>query len=330
MFGKSNKLQYVIKTVSSEDTLELQNLLNEMSADGWELYSMSEVEADEGFQFNCIFVKSADDENSFDDVVNIAAFKSQMEKMLSAKLSPFETCREIQAKIREQKNKVAKIKTQLESEDAGSTQRKNLNEKMSAGLKELENLQQALMRAISPDAMYSSLQTEKFSIHLNEEILEFVSLDNKSDLLSETVKVRQKLANDLGYIIPKIVFQDDEMLAPYEFSLNIRGLSVLNSFVYPNHLMFFNDELNLKSKKKEYHYDTDVITGRKIVWIPEEKTKDFWEKGLTPSEYIARAVEFISIKFIDELLDYDDVNKYIDIVSEKNQYLVENIIPDFI
>lgn len=330
MVNKNAKLQYVIKTVPSESTLPLQNLLNEMAEDNWDLYSMSEVETDDGYQYNCIFVKEATPENSFDDVVNITAFKSQMEKMLSAKLSPYETCKDIQAKIREQKQKVAKCKEQLEKEDAGSAQRKALNDKMSAGIKELENLQQNLIRSISPDAMFSSLQLEKFSIHLSEQILEFVSPDSKNDLLSETVKIRQKLADDLGYVIPKIIFKDDEMLAPYEFSINVRGLSVLSSFVYPKHLMYFQDVINYKGKKKDCYTANDIITGKKIVWIPEDATKNYWEKGMTPSEYIARAVEFIAIKYIEELLDYEDVNKYIDIVSEQNQYLVENIIPDFI
>ncbi len=330
MLNKNSKLQYVIKTVPSDSTLPLENLLNEMAEDGWDLYSMSEVETEDGFQFNCIFVKEAESENSFDDVVNISAFKSQMEKMLSAKLSPYETCKDIQAKIREQKNKISKVKELLEKEDAGTPQRKTLNDKMSAGLKELENLQQKLIRAISPDVMFSSLQLEKFSIHLSEQILEFVSPDSEADLLSETVKVRQKLADDLGYIIPKIVFRDDEMLAPYEFSINVRGLSVFNSFVYPEHLMYFQDEINYKGKKKDYYVDTDVITGKKVVWIPQEKTKDFWKKGLTPSEFIARGVEFVAIKYIEELLDYEDVNKYVEIVSKQNPYLVDNIIPDFI
>ena len=57
MFNK--KMQYVIKTCSSENVQELQNLLNEMSMNGWELYSMHEVEAEEGFQYNCIFMKEA-------------------------------------------------------------------------------------------------------------------------------------------------------------------------------------------------------------------------------------------------------------------------------
>ncbi|MBQ3310985.1 FHIPEP family type III secretion protein [bacterium] len=329
MLNKNSKLQYIIKSVPSDSTLPLQNLLNEMAADGWDLYSMSEVESDDGFKYNCIFVKEFTQENSFEDVINISAFKSQMEKMLSAKLTPYETCRDIQSKIREQKNKIAKVKTQLEKEDAGSSQRKLLNDKMSAGLKELENLQQDLIRAISPDAMFSSLQLEKFSIRLNEQILDFVSPDNESDLLSETVKSRQKLADDLGYIIPKIVFKDDDLLAPYEYSINVRGLSVLNSFVYPKHLMYFQDVVNFKGKKKDCYTGIDVITGKKIVWLPEETAKDYWEKGMTPSEYIARSLEFVAIKYVEELLDYEDINKYINIVSEQNPYLVDNIIPDF-
>ena len=45
MFGK-NRMEYVIKVCSADDAQELQNLLNEMSMNGWELYSMHEVEDD--------------------------------------------------------------------------------------------------------------------------------------------------------------------------------------------------------------------------------------------------------------------------------------------
>ena len=42
MFGK-NRMEYVIKSCSAEDAQALQNLLNEMSMNGWELYSIHEV-----------------------------------------------------------------------------------------------------------------------------------------------------------------------------------------------------------------------------------------------------------------------------------------------
>ena len=107
MYNK-NKMQYVVKTCSGDDVQDLQNLLNEMSNNGWELYSMQEVESDEGFVYNCIFMapaKSVTDSNAADEI-NISTFKSQMEKMLSPKLTPYESCLEIQSKIRTQKEKI--------------------------------------------------------------------------------------------------------------------------------------------------------------------------------------------------------------------------------
>ena len=157
MFNK--KMQYIIKTCSGENMQELQNLLNEMSMNGWELYSMNEVETDDGIKFNCIFMSETktDEESSTSDVINISTFKSQMEKMLSPKLSPYENCLDIQAKIKNQQNKITQIKKELEKEAPASVSRKKLNDKISANLKELDELKQKLAKATSPDVMYEKL-----------------------------------------------------------------------------------------------------------------------------------------------------------------------------
>ena len=334
MYNK--KMQYVIKTCPSDNTQELQNLLNEMSMNNWELYSMQEVENDDGqILCHCIFMREA--ENPISDInadtINISTFKSQMEKMLSPELSPYEICLDIQSKIRDQKAKIAKIKKELEGEAPASVSRKKLNDKISAGLKELDDLKIKLAKATSPDAMYSKLKEEKLSIHLSEEILGYIDPDSEiqeEELVAETVKSRLKLTETIGYVIPKIIFQDDESLNPYEFSIKIRGVEVFKSCVYPNFLLFFSDNLHLEKKIKNSINDIDKISGHKIVWIEKEKAKDFWQEGISGSEFIARALEFCAIKYVDELLDYEDLDKYIDIVNEKNDFLVTNIIPDFL
>lgn len=332
---KNNRMQYIIRSCASDNAQELQNLLNEMSMNGWELYSMNEVETDDGFKYNCIFMSELknerDEENG--DIINISSFKSQMEKMLSPKLTPYEDCIDIQLKIKNQQAKITKIKTELEGEAPASVGRKKLNDKISAGLKELETLKADLVKATSPDVMYSRLHEEKLSINLSEELLGFVDSEceiQEEALLAATVHSRLSLTDELGYVIPKIVFKDDESLNPYEFSINIRGSEVTRALVYPNYTMYFEDEINLDKKLKNSIFDTDVVTGRKIVWIERSRTKDFWEKGLSGAEYIARVLEFAAVKYVDELLDYADVDKYIDVVSEHNSYLVENVIPDFI
>ena len=332
---KSNKMQYIIRSCSSENIQELQNLLNEMSMNGWELYSMNEVETDEGFKYNCIFMSElkSDKDESNGDVINISSFKSQMEKMLSPTRTPYEDCVDIQLKIKNQQAKINKIKAELEKEAPASVGRKKLNDKISAGLKELDVLKSDLAKATSPDIMYSRLHEEKLSVNLSEELLGFV--DNESDiqeetLLSATVRSRLKLTDELGYVIPKILFKDDETLNPYEFTINVRGSEVMRAFVYPNFVMYFEDEIHLDKKPKNSILDSDVVTGRKIIWIERSQTENFWEKGLSGTEYITRVLEFAAVKYVDELLDYADIDKYIDVVSENNSYLVENLIPDFL
>ncbi len=332
MYNK-NKMQYVVKTCSSEDVQDLQNLLNEMSMNGWELYSMQEVESDEGFVYNCIFMteaKSAGD-GADADIISISNFKTQMEKMLSPKLTPYENCLEIQSKIRHLKDKIAKIKLELDGADPASPSRKRLNDKISAGLKELDDLKLKLAKATSPEVMFAKLGEEKLSINLSEELLGYVDDDRDSqeeELIAETVKSRLKLTEELGYVIPKIIFRDDENLNPYEFSIKVRGVDVFRTMIYPNYLMFYSDELKLEKKIKNSINDIDKITGKKVVWIPKDKTKDFWYQGIMGSEYIAKALEYVAVKYVDDLLDYEDLDKYIEVVNNYNSFLVDNIIPE--
>jgi len=332
---RNNKMQYVIKTCSSENVQELQNLLNEMAMNGWELYSMNEVEAEDGFKFNCIFMSEVKPDNAEEDgdVINISTFKSQMEKMLSPKLSPYENCVDIQSKIKLQQQKISKIKKELEGEAPASISRKKLNDKISAGLKELEELKSELARTTSPDVMFSRLQEEKLTIALSEELLAYVDSESDSEeetLLAATVKTRLKLTDELGYVIPKIIFKDDETLNPYEFCIKIRGFEACRGMVYPGHTMFFAENIHLGKKPKDSVYDVDAVTGEKIVWLNEKETKDFWEKGLSGAEYIARVLEHAAVKYVDELLDYSDLEKYIDVVDNANSFLVDNIIPEVV
>lgn len=332
---KNNKMQYVIRTCSSENVQELQNLLNEMAMNGWELYSMNEVETDDGYKFNCIFMSEVKSDSASDngDIVNISTFKSQMEKMLSPELSPYESCVDIQSKIKLQQQKIASIKKDLEGEAPASISRKKLNDKISAGLKELEELKSSLIKATSPEVMFARLHEEKFTVSLSEELFEYVDSEsgsNEESLLAATVKTRLKLTDELGYVIPKIVFKDDETLNPYEFSIKIRGLEVCRGMVYPEHTMFFASSIHLDKKPKDSVYDVDAVTGEKIVWLNRRETKDFWEKGLSGADYIGRVLEHVAVKYVDELLDYSDVEKYVDVVEGVNSFLVENIIPDVI
>ena len=330
MFNR--KMEYVIKSVPTDDKQLLEDLLNEMSEAGWDLYTMHEVEGeDDDYQYNCIFMreKEQSDENEpFDKIVRVNNFKSQMEKMLASSSTPYETCKEITSKIKEQKQKIAQIKTNLEKEELSA--RDTLNRQMSEALEKLEQLKQNLTRELSPGVMYSRIGEEKFTVNLSEELIDIVSPDSEDDLLSETVKLRQKLTDELGYVLPKMVFQDDDTLEPYEFAINVHSLNVYQTVAIPEHKAFFKEELHLEKKPKGPIVSKDIITGKDIWWISNEECKDFWSEGWSPIEYITRAIEFVGIKYVAEILDYSDINRYVTIVEKRNSFVINNIIPDFI
>ena len=75
MFNKN--LEYIIKEVPTEDRQALQDLLNEMSMQGWDLYTLHEVESEDDILYSCIFMKerSENEENEvFDKVVKQGVF----------------------------------------------------------------------------------------------------------------------------------------------------------------------------------------------------------------------------------------------------------------
>ena len=327
----SRNLEYVIKEVQTDDRQALEDLLNEMSLDGWDLYTLHEIEGEDEYVFSCIFMRErpvSDENEDFDKVVNIKSFKAQMEKMLSNNMTPYETCKDIISKIRSQKERVSAIKSEIDKVDWSD--RSRLNEQMSDELRRLESLRQDLAKEISPGCMYSRIGEDKFVVNLGDELLDFVSPDSQNDLLSETVKSRQKLTDELGYVMPKMIFKDDDELEPYEFSIKVHNLPVYKSTAVPEHIAYIKDDLKLSKKPAGTIVIKDEITGKDIWWIKEENTKDFWVEGYTPVEYIARAIEFISIKYISELFDYSDINRYVTLVEKRNPYVVNNIIPDFI
>ncbi len=57
---KQFKQEYSIKSVPTDEPVLLENTLNAMSSNGWELYSIYETEQDSKIYYNCIFVKESE------------------------------------------------------------------------------------------------------------------------------------------------------------------------------------------------------------------------------------------------------------------------------
>ncbi len=319
---------FTIKTSPYNDNEQLENLLNNMSKDGWEVYSIQELENDDGLFYNCIFIKEIENEdNTVNETSDLLNFKSKIERIINPDLDPFELCVDIQKKIKEKRQKIAQVKSLIDETSEDS--RAILNDEISKHINELEELKQKLSKVITPDVMEQKLGEQKLTLAISEELIDILDSENEFNMLSQIVLIRQNLTESLGYIIPKIKIEIDDSLEENEFSIKVRGIPVINSFAYPGHTMFYRNELQIEKLPQNSIENADAISEQKIVWIEEEKAKDFWLKGLDTTDYIAKLIEYTITKYIDDIFDYSDINRYIEIVGNQNLYLIENIIPDY-
>ena len=325
---KPTRNVYTIRTSPYNDNEKLENLLNEMSKDGWEVYSIQEIENDDGFFYNCIFIKETENEdNSLNENDDLLNFKSRIERIINPELDPYELCVDIQKKIKEKRQKIAQVKSLIDETSEDS--RAILNAEISKHIDELDDLKKKLSKTINPDIMEQKLGEQKLTLALSEELIDILDNDNEYNMLSQIVLIRQNLTESLGYIIPKIKIEVDDTLEENEFVLKVRGVPVISSKAYWNYTMFFENELKIEKLPDNSFRNRDIVTGLNTVWIKSEKAKDFWAKGLDTTDYIAYLIEYTVTKYIDDIFDYSDINRYIEIVGNQNLYLVENIIPDY-
>ncbi len=325
---KPTRNVFTIRTSPYNDNEKLEKLLNDMSKDGWDIYSMQELESEEEVYYNCIFINEVDNDDltdgENDDLLN---FKSKIERIINPELDPYELCVDIQKKIKDKRQKILQVKALIDGTSEYS--RAILNDEISRHITELDELKKKLAKVINPDIMEQKLGESKLTLAISEELIDILDNDNEYNMLTQIVYIRQNLTENLGYIIPKIKIEIDDSLEENEFAIKVRGIPVISAHAYPSHAIFFRKELNIDTLPEDSIEDKDAITELETVWINENEAKNFWAKGLDTTDYIATLLEYTVTKYIDDIFDYADINRYIEIVGNQNLYLIENIIPDY-
>ena len=324
---KDIRSEYAVRTAPLNEPDEVELLLNTMSAEGWELYTLHEAETESGKPcYNCIFTREVEiyEESENPEIGDI---KSPLEKMFENSDEPYNQCIQVQRKMKEKKDKIKNIKAKLETVNS-EDEHKLLNREISHELKKLQDMKAELSDIIQPDKMFDTIETNKITILLSEELACLTDKDGVNELLTEIVKLRQKLTDKLGYVLPYVKFDCSEDLEDNEFEIQIRDIPAYKSLAFPACRAINKSEINIKPDSTIESYDE--ISREAIYWIDEAETKNYWENGRNAVEYIADALEFITVKYAEEILDYGDINNYLDLVLRQNHYLVDSLIPEVI
>ena len=158
-----------------------------------------------------------------------------------------------------------------------------------------------------------------------------VPLVNKSqngDLLARIRGVRRKLSQDLGFLVPSVHIRDNLDLAPNTYRINLGGVPVGESMVYPERELAINPGRVFGQLKGIA--TRDPAFGMEAVWIEPVSREHAQQLGYTvvdASTVIATHLSHIVQTHAHELLGHEEVQQLLANLGKTAPKLVEDLVP---
>ncbi|HEX5207081.1 MAG TPA: flagellar biosynthesis protein FlhA [Steroidobacteraceae bacterium] len=151
---------------------------------------------------------------------------------------------------------------------------------------------------------------------------------NGGDLLGRVRGVRRKLSQDLGFLVPPVHIRDNLDLAPNVYRINLSGVPVGESVIYPDKELAIN--AGRVFGPLQGIATRDPAFGMEAVWI-DAATRDHAQAlGYTvvdPSTVIATHLSFVIQSHANEILGHEEVQQLLNGLSKTAPKLVEDLVP---
>ena len=148
------------------------------------------------------------------------------------------------------------------------------------------------------------------------------------DLLARVRGVRRKLSQDLGFLVPAVHIRDNLDLAPNVYRINLGGVPVGESVVYPDRELAINP--GRVFGPIQGISTRDPAFGMDAIWI-DPATRDHAQTlGYTvvdPSTVVATHLSFIVQSHAHEILGHEEVQQMLNTLSKTAPKLVEDLVP---
>ena len=208
-----------------------------------------------------------------------------------------------------------------------------INADVQSQLGQLENVRQNMQDLVNPNRMYERLGVDVLSLQVGSNLLVIADPDQEGQLLAKIAALRQRVTDELGYILPNIRIMDSSALDANEYMISIRGNTVATGYVYPGKLMVIADQWD--SLKKEVPQDAiigiDPTYQTQAYWISPEDAKTARSvTAVDSTDVIVTHLQECVRKHVDEVMTKTDVLKLMELVRSQDPTLVNDLVPTII
>ena len=208
-----------------------------------------------------------------------------------------------------------------------------VNADVQSQLGQLESVRQNMQDLVNPNRMYERLGVDVLSLQVGAGLLCIADPDQEGQLLAKIAALRQRVTDELGYILPNIRIMDSSALESNEYLIAIRGNTVATGFVYPGKYMVIADQWD--SVKSEVPDDAivgvDPTYQTQAYWVSEEDAKS--TKAVTAvdaTDVVITHLQEITRKHVDDIMTKTDVLKLMELVRSQDPTLVNDLVPAII
>jgi flagellar biosynthesis protein FlhA len=149
------------------------------------------------------------------------------------------------------------------------------------------------------------------------------------DLLDRVTRIRHRIAQDMGIILPRVRIRDNIRLSQRQYQIRIHDVAVAWGEAFPEGLLAI--ENSATSGQIPGIATTEPGSGRPAVWIEpvqRERAEALGYSVVEPAAVIATHVTEIVRRHGDELLSRQQVHQLLDNLRQHSPKVVEELIPD--
>ena len=208
-----------------------------------------------------------------------------------------------------------------------------INADVQSQLGQLESVRQNMQDLVNPNRMYERLGVDILSLQVGSNLLVIADPDQEGQLLAKIAALRQRVTDELGYILPNIRIMDSSALDANEYMIQIRGNTVDTGYVYPGRLMVIADQWD--AVKKEVPQDAiigiDPTYQTQAYWITPDDAKTARSvTAFDSTDVIVTHLQECVRKHVDEVMTKTDVLKLMELVRSQDPTLVNDLVPTII
>lgn len=206
-----------------------------------------------------------------------------------------------------------------------------VNADVQSQLGQLENVRQNMQDLVNPNRMYERLGVDVLSLQVGAGLLAIADPDQEGQLLPKIAALRQRVTDELGYILPNIRIMDSSALEAEEYLIAIRGNTVSTGIVYPGKFMVIADQWDSlrKTVPEDAIIGVDPTYQTQAYWISEEEAKRVKSSitAVDATDVIITHLQECVRKHVDDVMTKTDVLKLMELVRSQDPTLVNDLVP---